>query len=159
MTILVMKCWLGLKALVFFSFDLYFNILQPEHTSSEPENNIFAASRAHQVLYKTGRSTMDRSDPSFFFVQTKKIRCVQLGKKKGIIAITPETVSASDLYTLFGILWGVCSCYLWVARVALCIWTETQKNPLTLLICFLCTYIFVYANQNAQKLHDAFHAH
>lgn len=122
-----MKCWLGLKTLVFFRFDLYFNILQPEHTSSEPENNIFAACRAHQVLYKTGRSTMDRSDPSFFCVDQENKVC-STGKKKGILAITQETVSSSDLYTMFGTLWGVGSCYLWVARVALCIWTETQKN-------------------------------
>lgn len=37
MTILVMKCWLGLKALVFFPFDWYFTMLQPEYISSEPE--------------------------------------------------------------------------------------------------------------------------
>lgn len=67
MTVLVMKCWFGLKALVFFSFDWYFSIFQSQHTISQPENSIFAALKAHQVLCETGKSTMDRSDPFFFF--------------------------------------------------------------------------------------------
>lgn len=63
------QSWLwsvGLKALVFVTFDWYFSALQPEYPSSEPANSIFAAPKAHQPLCETGRSTMDRSDPFFF---------------------------------------------------------------------------------------------
>lgn len=84
-TILVAICWFGLKALVFFSFDWYFSMIQSEYTINEPANCISAATKVDQALCRTDRKTvfmMDRFDFFFFFVQHEQIvKCVQVRKK------------------------------------------------------------------------------